>query len=250
MLSPADIDNINLEARHYVMEERKALRDVRTVLARTERQGRKKKGKGSEEFEYSLDPNTALRINYERYNLLIRDELLVKAAEDRWNKGAAEVMRAVLAASLNDESSLADIRTFNPPGYNEILEKISSASHGVLTAGIAGFSSSSSSSSSKAIPEIVRQYLRILAEADAAQPSGNQFLNMQDGGRSYMVELERIATKLRETLLFELVRERLGDKAARVLAVVARTGKISETNVSPRRTTSLIDPRSAFTTSG
>ena len=43
----------------------------------------------------------------------------------------------------------------------------------------------------------------------------------------------------------KLVRERLGEQAARVLAVVARAGKVSETTVrpSPRVTKFLSNPR-------
>ena len=41
----------------------------------------------------------------------------------------------------------------------------------------------------------------------------------------------------------KLVRERLGEQAARVLAVVARAGKVSETTVSPP----LFQPRLALT---
>lgn len=232
MLSVAELDNALAQAKHETLEERKKWRDIETVLVKSERQAsKKKKIKGTEEFDFSLNPNIALRVNYERYNILIRDELIVKAAEDRWNKGAAEVMRAVMAASLSPDSSLADIRTFNAPGYNEILDRINVDSHPVLIAGIAGFSSSSSSSS-KAIPEIVRQYLRILAEADAIQPSGNQFLTINEGGRSYTVELERIGGKLRETLLQELVKEKVGEKATRILTAIMRGGKLSEQHVS------------------
>jgi DNA-directed RNA polymerase III subunit RPC3 len=226
MLSANELDNHQAQAQHETEEERQRWRDTQHVLVKTERAG-SKKNRGPVEYDYSLKPDIPLRINYDRFNVLIRDELIVRAAEDRWNRGVAEVLRATLIAALGDDSHLSDGRTYNAVGFNDILDSIPSSAHPYLFAGMTGISSSSS----KAIPEIVRQYLRILVDEDALSGSGTRFLS-SDSDRTYRVELELISNRMRESMMAELVRERLGSKAARVLSVVAKAGKISETMVS------------------
>jgi len=179
-----------------------------------------------EEYDYHLGPNIHLRVNYDRYGVLIRDELIIKAAEDRWNVAAAEVMRAILAASLDEDATLADGRTHDDVKLNAIIDRIPQSSHPLLMAGIAGAENSS-------IPEVVRQYLKILAGEDQVIGNGGAFLQRNDASDpGYKVELESVCRRLRASLLTELVRERLGKKAARVLAVVAKASKAGETTVS------------------
>ena len=195
------------------------------MLSQTDKRGKKRKGKGIEDIEYSLNPSISLRINYDRYGVLVRDELIVKAAEDRWNKGAAEVVRAVLAASLVVDSVLANGRTNKEVGVDEIFERIPPTSHVLLTTGMA-------LTSKKPVTEILRQYLSVLAGEDQIVENGGAFLRRNDAtSPGYTVELESVCRRLRATLLTEMVRERLGDKAARVLAVVAKASKVGETTV-------------------
>ena len=236
MLSATDLENITKQSDHETQEQRQRWRDIRNVLVETERQVGKSKSKsksksGGGEIEYSLKPGIPLRLNYDRYNVLIRDEAIIHATEERWNLGAGVVMRAILVCALTDDSSMIDDRTPNGVSLNEILDKIPKESVGLLVEGMDGSKSSRHA-------EAVKQYLRVMAEEDAVSGSGNPFLNVEMGSSAYKVEFERIAVKLRENLMAKLVRERLGDHAARVLAVVARAGKVSETTVSSLPTSS------------
>ena len=227
MPTAPEMVNIQAQAMHETREERDNLRSTRQVLNRTAKVGKKKNKKSdTEEFDYSLTQDVALRINHDRYGVLLRDEMVVKAAQDRWNKGAAEVVKAVLEASLDDESSIMDSRTHKDVGFNEIIERIPAALYPTLVAGLAG-------SSSKPTTEIVKQYLSILAGEDQMLANGGAFLRREGSSTNpgYRVELESVCVRLRASLLSELVRQRLGDKAARVLAVVAKAQKASETTV-------------------
>jgi DNA-directed RNA polymerase III subunit RPC3 len=230
MLSANELENITKQSEHETQDQRKEWRDIDHVLVVTERQAGKSKSKtktksgGSGETEYSLKPDISLRLNYDRYNVLLRDEAIIHATEERWNRGAGVVMRAILSNALRDDSTMIDDRTPYGVGLNEILDKIPKESIGDVAAGMDGAKTSRYS-------EAVKQYLRVMAEEDAAMGSGNPFLSVEMGSSAYKVEFERIAVKLRENLMAKLVRERLGDHAARVLAVVARAGKVSETTV-------------------
>ncbi|RSH81385.1 RNA polymerase III subunit C82 [Saitozyma podzolica] len=214
MPSAQSLADLQAKSAYEIETEREELRSLGRVLIKTPKVGKKKKAK--EEFDYSLKPDVALRINNDRYGVLIRDELVVKAAEDRWNKGAAEVVRAVLAASLDEESTLKDTRTLADVGFNEIVERIPNKAHVVKVHG-----------------EIVRTYLAILAGEDQMLANGGAFLRREGSSSNpgFKVELESIAVRLRASLLSELVRQRLNDPAARVLAVVAKAQIASETTV-------------------
>jgi DNA-directed RNA polymerase III subunit RPC3 len=135
-------------------------------------------------------------------------------------------MRAILAAALKDESTMSDDRTHMAVNINEIIDKIPKDKVGKIVDGMEG-------SKASRYADAVKQFLRLMAEEDAVMGSGNPFLSFEPGSSAYKVEFERIAVKLRENLMAKLVRERLGEQAARVLAVVARAGKVSETTVSP-----------------
>ncbi|WVQ99827.1 hypothetical protein IAU59_006970 [Kwoniella sp. CBS 9459] len=230
MLSAQELENCQLKAAHEVREEREELQDIRRVLverAKVDKDKKKRKGKtaaAAEEFDYELKTDIHLRVNYDRYGILIRNELIVKAAEDRWNKGAAVVMRAILDATLKDTSVLKDDRTHDPVGVNEIVDRIPHSDYPLLLAGLAV-------STKTTVPELVRSYLSVLAGED--QMGGSGAFLQRDGSTNpgYKVELEAICVKLRENLLSQLVREKLGDKAARVLAVVSKSSKAFETTV-------------------
>lgn len=230
MLSANELDNITKQAEHETQDQRKEWRDMGHVLVVTERQAGKSKSKsktksgGVGETEYSLKPEVSLRINYDRYNVHLRDEAIIHATEERWNLGAGVIMRAILVNALRDDSTMIDDRTPYGVSLNEILDKIPKESVKLLVEGMEGAKASKYS-------DAVKQFLRVMAEEDAVMGSGNPFLSVEMGSSSYKVEFERIAVKLRENLMAKLVRERLGDHAARVLAVVARAGKVSETTV-------------------
>jgi len=238
MLSATELDNTTRQAAHETAEERLEWKNINHVLISTERQKKKTKKSSGPDIEYSLKPDLCLRLNYDRFNVHIRDEVIVHATEERWNKGAGVIMRAILAAALKDESIMSDDRTHMAVNINEIIDKIPKDKVGTIVDGMEG-------SKATRYADAVKQFLRLMAEEDAVMGSGNPFLSFEPGSSAYKVEFERIAVKLRENLMAKLVRERLGEQAARVLAVVARAGKVSETTVrpSPRVTKFLSNPR-------
>lgn len=210
------------EERRQFRNQSRALRELKVKKSKDPMKARERDGDDGWEV---LD-DVSLRVNYDKYNVLIRNELLIKAAEDRWNRAAGTVMRAVLAASLEFQTEPKEIRTEHAVGVTAIVAQIPTSAHKLLVAGIAG-------QSSKSIPEIVRQYLAVMSGDDlAADVTGARFLTHTDhSSPSYFVEIENICTSLKASLLTELVRDRIDEKAARVLAVVARAHFASETMV-------------------
>jgi DNA-directed RNA polymerase III subunit RPC3 len=215
-----------MSAKNQILNEREAHSVLSVILVRREKIGKKRK-KGEDEYEYDLKPDVSLRINHDRYGILIRDELIVKAAEDRWNVGAGIVMRAVCSASLHEESSLLDARTSKDVLFNEVMARIPNSTFPILASKIVG-------ATSKSTADIVRAYLAVLAGEDQMIANGAAFLSKTSSTNpAYKIELERICIKIREALLAELVRQRLGERAGRVLATVIRSKVASEQTVSP-----------------
>ncbi|WVQ68259.1 uncharacterized protein L199_006466 [Kwoniella botswanensis] len=238
MLSANDLDHCEKNAQYEIIQERESLQDIRRVLIerpKIDKDKSKKRGKnkaafgggGADEFDYSLQQDVHLRINHDRYGILIRNELIVKAAEERWNKSFGIVMKATLDAALKESSRLNEERTNDSIGINEIVSLIPTEDYKYLTAGLL-------ISSKSTIPDIVRNYLNILSGDDGYSISGNNgnFLRRDNGTNpGYIVEFELICKRLKQNLLYQLVREKLGDKAARVLAVVNKSSKAFETTV-------------------
>lgn len=224
------------QAASEIDDERKEYRNPAKALK--EVKGKKKDRNQSEDDMWDVVEDVPLRVNYDKYNVLIRNEMLIKAAVDRWNEAAGEVLRAALAASLDEQNVTKEIRTEKAVGVNNIVSNIPTAKHKLLIAGMAG-------SGSKNIPEIVRQYLAVMSGDDlASDNTSTRFMSHSDHSNpSYWVEIEAICTSLKAALLTELVRERIDDKAARVLAVVARAHYASETMV--RTFLSIADNRCA-----
>ncbi|WVQ74734.1 hypothetical protein IAR50_004338 [Cryptococcus sp. DSM 104548] len=239
LLSANDLENCRLEATHDVRVEAASLRAASNILIQKTKVDPKKKrkpsGKTAEDFDYSLKENVHLRVNYDRYGVFIRNELIVKAAEDRWNKGAGVVMRAVLEGSVQDSSAVRDDRTHDPVSINTIISSIPPSSAPLLLAGISAPSKSS-------LPDLARHYLTILAAEDQV---GNGGWLVREGSTNpgYRVEFEAICVRMRESMLGDLVREKLGDKAARILAVVTKSNKASETTIRDCAMVSLRDAR-------
>lgn len=206
---------------------------MREVKAKKTKDSAKTKQKNPED-QWQIVEDMPLRVNYDKFNVLIRNELLIKAAEDRWNAAVGVVLRAVLAASLEHQTEPRELRTEHPVGVTAIVSFIPTSAHKLLMAGMAG-------QSSKSVPEIVRQYLAVMSGDDLASDiTGARFLtHTEHSSPSYWVEIENICTSLKASLLTELVRDRIDEKAARVLAVVARAHFASETMVG---TTSVCHP--------
>jgi DNA-directed RNA polymerase III subunit RPC3 len=74
-LAAAEIDDERKEYRNPA----KALKEIK---------GKKKERNTSEDDMWDVVEDVPLRVNYDKYNVLIRNEMLIKAATDRWNAAA------------------------------------------------------------------------------------------------------------------------------------------------------------------
>ena len=164
----------------------------------------------------------------------MRNELVVKAASDRLNPEAAQVVLSLLAVNADASSSLAQSQS-PPVTVHQIVHQL--PANLKLHRGIFDPTDHLGPSSSPA--ELVSCFCALLAAEDNPTASGarTQILAKVKGARdssaSYAIDYEGVCRRLKGRVLDSVVRERWGDDAGRVMAVVLKNGKMDEKHVSP-----------------
>ncbi|KAF8479230.1 RNA polymerase III subunit RPC82-domain-containing protein [Russula ochroleuca] len=170
-----------------------------------------------------VDNNIYFRVNYDKFNVHIRNKLIEAAARERFNDGAAQVLRAALKATESDQKTLAEIRSVSTTAANIAMNL--EDDHG-LKSGIV-----LNSRKPKDIT-LVKAYLSMLAFVDNPTPAGKAASFVSFTGSKIYVEFEIIATRLRRRVLEAVTRERHGDDGVRVLRLLLDSGKVDEKQVS------------------
>lgn len=181
----------------------------------------------------AINPAAYFYINFDKFALLMRDELVVKAASDRLNPEAGQVVLSLLAINADGPSASLSQTQSPPVTVHQIVHRL--PPNLKLHKGIFDPSDVLTASSSPA--ELVACFCALLAAEDNPTASGarTQILAKVKGARdssaSYAVEFEGVCRRLKGRVLDSVVRERWGDDAGRVMAVVLKNGKMDEKHV-------------------
>ncbi|KAI0028524.1 RNA polymerase III subunit RPC82-domain-containing protein [Vararia minispora EC-137] len=179
------------------------------------------------EEEEVVDDEVYFRVNYDRFNVHIRNQIVVTAARERFNDGASAVIQATLAATLSKQKSMKDPRS-DPASLADIASHIPDDS--VLTSGLVF---ASTKKPPKALAAI-KEYVGLLSCVDNATTSGAaaRFVSTTSSGSRVQVEFERLGARLRQRVLEAVARERHGDDGVRVVRLLLSTGKMDERQIS------------------
>nr|WRH23598.1 DNA-directed RNA polymerase III subunit RPC3 [Naematelia aurantialba] len=248
LLSETSKHNCRAEAEEEIEAVNEGLRHTDRILVRASRPLKKKKKdekkragkeKPDDDVELvSLRSDVFLRINHDRFGLLVRDQAIVQAATTRWNRGAGIIMRELLEEARLDGEDVPVARLRDVFGHQHVrteavVKRVERIRKSELKRGIVNGEWDAMSSGivgGKSVEAVVDNYLRVIAAEDLAIGSGSPFLVNQGGmGGPYRLQLEMIGVMLRASLLSDLVRQNLGDAAARVLAAVLKAKYASET---------------------
>ncbi|KAL5529325.1 hypothetical protein ACEPAG_5310 [Sanghuangporus baumii] len=167
-----------------------------------------------------VDDDVYFRVNASKFNIHIRNKLILAAVRERYNESAATVMRAILKAA-ETKASMTDVRSDGLSAANIIVHIPENED---IVSGLA-FSSSKKPSTMSALKE----YLGIFAAADNPTPSGRASSFISFGGVSsgkVFVEYEIISRRLRRRILEAVARERYGDEAVRIIRLLLDNGKM------------------------
>lgn len=174
--------------------------------------------------EEVVDDSVYFRVNYEKFNIHIRNKLIEAAARERFNDSAALVVRAALKSTESKQKSVLDVRS-DATTIANVAANLSDDDD--LASGLA-----LSSSKKPKTMNLIKNYLGMLAFADNPTPAGRAACFISSVGSKYYVEFEVIEKRLRRRVLEAVARERHGDDAVRVLRLLMDTGKMDEKQIS------------------
>ncbi|EJD53249.1 hypothetical protein AURDEDRAFT_180799 [Auricularia subglabra TFB-10046 SS5] len=177
-----------------------------------------------------IDEDVYFRVNHSKFNVQIRNNLIVAAAAERYNDAAAVVICATLKAA-EAKSSLTDLRS-EAVTTNNIMSSI--PENHELASGLS-YTSSKSSKAPKApsTANLVKEFIGILSAADNPTPAGvaGSFLSTSSSAGKVQVEYDIIHRRLRRRVLEAVVRERFGDDGVRIIRILLATGKMDDKHI-------------------
>ncbi|KAG8738592.1 RNA polymerase III subunit C82 [Ceratobasidium sp. 414] len=195
------------------------------------RKGKKKEGGRSKKRqvveEETVDPEAYLKVNYAKFNVHIRNQLIESAARDRFNDEAAVVLQGIIKSCEPKMTHLDEIRSDLVP-TNQISQHLPENVR--LERGLYLKGSGSGTSA-------IRELVSVLACADNPTPWGvaGAFLGTTGGGGGgggkVAIEFEAITKRLKRGVLEGAVRDRWGDHACRILRVLDEKGKLHEDHI-------------------
>ncbi|TFK67900.1 hypothetical protein BDN72DRAFT_842495 [Pluteus cervinus] len=170
-----------------------------------------------------VDDAVFFRVNPEKFNIHIRNALIEKASTERYNEGAARVLRAVLSVTQPRQLKLSDVRS-DPISVASVVMQLADE-EGAATGLIFG---------SKKVPQTtwIKEYLGILSSSDNPTPAGKEASFVTFGSSKVQVEFEVIGRRLRRRILESVTRERYGKEGLRVLRLLLDAGKLDEKQIS------------------
>ncbi|KAG8724127.1 RNA polymerase III subunit C82 [Ceratobasidium sp. 395] len=196
----------------------------------------KRKGKNKESSDRSkkrqvveedtIDPEVYLKVNYAKFNVHVRNQLIESAARDRFNDEAAAVLKGIIKSCEPKMTHLDEIRS-DPVPTNQISQHLPENARLERGLYLKGPGSGTS---------VIREFVSILACTDNPTPWGvaGAFLSMSGGGGGggkVAIEFEAITKRLKRGVLEGAVRDRWGDHACRILRVLDEKGKLHEDHI-------------------
>ncbi|KAG6854968.1 hypothetical protein C0991_009791 [Blastosporella zonata] len=183
---------------------------------------RPSKRKTIEEDEFVVEDTVYFRVSFDKFNVHIRNSLIVKAATERYNADAALVVQAALKVTESTQKCVSDART-DPMSVASISLQLSEND---LSSGLV-FSSKKVASSA-----YIKDYLGMLSSADNPTPAGRAGSFVSYSSSKVQVEFEIIGRRLQRRVLESVARERHGAEGVRILRLLMDTGKMDEKQVS------------------
>ncbi|KAF7322685.1 RNA polymerase III subunit C3 [Mycena chlorophos] len=183
---------------------------------------RTSKRKAVEEEEV-VDPTVYFRVNCDRFNVHIRNALIVKTARERYNPSVALVLQTILKATEAKQKDVSEART-DPVSVSNIT--LSLADEENLVAGLILRTKNPTNSA------CIKEYIGILSGADNPTPAGRNGVFLSFNSGKVHVEFETICRRLRRRVLESVTRERHGVEGVRILRLLLDTGKMDEKQIS------------------
>lgn len=206
----------------------------------------------SEDFD--IDPTVWLRVHYDRFDVHIRDDIMVDAVQEKYNGTAGQVFRQLIQAGDSAvKKSVRDVRSAPIP-ITSLAHKISPELS--LPKGFDRRSFSKDKSSLPSKQEFLAEYCAIFARSEDVSgksnttrflaPASDSTLKTAGGSKvasSFTIEYSNIAEHIRRDLLRNVVEEKFGGAAIRIMNILREKGKLEEKHISKLGLVSISETR-------
>ncbi|PWN48007.1 hypothetical protein IE53DRAFT_389826 [Violaceomyces palustris] len=200
----------------------------------------------ADDWEIELD--VWLRVHYDRFDVHARNELMAEAVRSKYNSTAAEVFRNLIDAgeanntrqSVRDERSSPISLTLLAPKLPQSLALPKGFDKRAFTNG--GRDKSSSSGPTR--QELLAEYCSVLSHSEDISsraksirfvaPSGDGTTRSAGGAKvssSFTVEYRNTAERMRRDVLRNVVEEKFGTSAVRIMGILREKGKLEEKHI-------------------
>ncbi|KAJ9093119.1 hypothetical protein QFC19_008462 [Naganishia cerealis] len=232
------------EIRAKVMEDirshRQAEQDPETAIVRAQKrksngvtESSNKKHKGGE-YADQVDPAAFLRINYEKYDIKLRNKLVEGAVVAKWNRPAGYVIKAMLKATGDSHTFMKQTLSGTVSAHG-LLPFMTEDEKDSLAYGLGA----KNPAKRERMGELLAAYAALLSGDDDGNMVKNDsvFLEKDQGtgrasGTLYRIMFERTCGMMKRHLLEQVVEQNWGPRAKRIVRVVMHGGKMSEQSVS------------------
>ncbi|KAL0125937.1 hypothetical protein PUN28_004784 [Cardiocondyla obscurior] len=142
-----------------------------------------------------VDSKIYWKVNFDRFTQDLRDQIVISAATQRFDKNVGELMRLLINLMYLRTASWA--ATSNPIPYTDIKEEVKKSNF-------------------QELEHYLDQYLRLLEE------DSTQFIKRvgDSGGGQYSIDMKNAFKQLTWETLDHIVTERFGSKAARIFRLI------------------------------
>ncbi|KAI8973457.1 RNA polymerase III subunit RPC82-domain-containing protein [Mycotypha africana] len=215
IMTSKDLQNI----KNSVKSQMAAEEETKEVI------GMKRKAVDPLEYQLEIDERIFFAVNFDKFNMLFRNESVVDFATERINRTAGEIVKAffeygkdkMFSLKENDSPSATPIHIANMVADTDIASRndISLPKDPIEP------------NKKPSLQEIVRGYITLL-RTDAAG-----FIKLKDerGANQYAVNFEKLRNTMKRRMLEGLIKERYGIATCRILRILIERGKLDETQV-------------------
>ncbi|CEG78333.1 hypothetical protein RMATCC62417_12960 [Rhizopus microsporus] len=176
-----------------------------------------------DDLSYEVDPTVFFTLNYEKYNITFRNNMISDYAIDRINRTAGVVIKAFLR---NGKDKMKIVKEdMSPPSTPTHIANMLPPE--LLTRGDIVFPHGSNTNKSYDVATAIEGYVRLLVADQVG------FLTPMDecGTGYYAVNFKKLRSNMKKRLLESYVTERYGKDCCRLVRILLDKDKLTETQL-------------------
>ncbi|GAC97632.1 hypothetical protein PHSY_005218 [Pseudozyma hubeiensis SY62] len=204
--------------------------------------------------DFDIDPTAWLRVHLDRFDVHLRDEIMIDAVREKYNNTAAEVFRHLIhAGDASTRRSVRDIRSA-PISIAALSHKLPSDLS--LQKGFDRRSFGKDRASLPSRQEFLAEYCAVFSHSEDISgrsksvrlmaPASDGTTKSAGGSKiasSFTIEFANLAERMRRDLLRNVVEEKFGTAAIRIMNILREKGKLEEKHISKLALVSISETR-------